>query len=72
MGQYHRTDGGDVSLAAERHRSRTGEGQLVTLALKDVALATAGHLGNLAEVEINGSDRQKAGISLTAHLVKIS
>ena len=48
-------------LAAERHRSRTGEGQLVRLALKDVALATAGHLGNLAEVEINGSDRQKAG-----------
>ena len=48
-------------LAAERHRSRTGEGQLITLALKDVALATAGHLGNLAEVEINGSDRKKAG-----------
>ena len=48
-------------LAAERHRSRTGEGQLVTLALKDVALATVGHLGNLAEVEINDSDRQKAG-----------
>ncbi len=48
-------------LAAERHRSRTGEGQLVTLALKDVALATAGHLGNLAEVEINDLDRQKAG-----------
>ena len=48
-------------LAAERHRSRMGEGQLITLALKDVALATAGHLGNLAEVEINGSDRQKAG-----------
>ena len=48
-------------LAAERHRSRMGEGQLITLALKDVALATAGHLGNLAEGEINGSDRQKAG-----------
>ena len=48
-------------LAAERHRSRTGEGQLVRLALKDVALATAGHLGNLAEIEINDSDRHKAG-----------
>ena len=59
-------------LAAERHRSRTGEGQLVRLALKDVALATAGHLGNLAEVEINGSDRQKAGNFFTARLAKIS
>ena len=48
-------------LAAERYRSRTGQGQLMTLALKDVALAIAGHLGNLAEVEINDSDRLKAG-----------
>jgi|TARA_Y100000310_G_scaffold315424_1_gene365934 2-methylfumaryl-CoA isomerase len=48
-------------LAAERHRRLTGEGQLVKLALKDVALATAGHLGNISEVVINGSDRPKYG-----------
>lgn len=48
-------------LAAERHRRLTGEGQLVRLALKDVAMATAGHLGNIAEVMINQSDRPKYG-----------
>lgn len=48
-------------LAAERHRRLTGEGQLVRLALKDVAMATAGHLGNIAEVMINHSDRPKYG-----------
>lgn len=48
-------------LAAERHRRLTGAGQLVKLALKDVALATAGHLGNIAEVVINGTDRPKYG-----------
>ena len=48
-------------LAAERHRRMAGEGQLVKLALKDVALATAGHLGNIAEVMINNADRKKNG-----------
>lgn len=48
-------------LAAERHRRLKGEGQLVKLALKDVALATTGHLGNIAEVAINGVDRPKYG-----------
>jgi 2-methylfumaryl-CoA isomerase len=48
-------------LAAERHRRLTGEGQLVRLALKDIAMATAGHLGNIAEVMINQSDRPKYG-----------
>lgn len=48
-------------LAAERHRRLDGEGQLVKLALKDVALATAGHLGNIAEVMVNNIDRQKYG-----------
>ena len=32
-------------LAAERHRTRTGEGQLVRLALSDVAFAMVGNLG---------------------------
>jgi 2-methylfumaryl-CoA isomerase len=48
-------------LAAERHRRLTGKGQLVRLALKDIAMATAGHLGNIAEVMINRSDRPKYG-----------
>jgi 2-methylfumaryl-CoA isomerase len=39
-------------LAAERHRRITGEGQLVELALSDVALAMTGHLGRLAQAEL--------------------
>jgi len=48
-------------LAAERHRTRTGEGQLVTLALKDVGLAMLGHLGMIAEVMVNDRDRERYG-----------
>ena len=48
-------------LAALRHRDRHGVGQLVTLALKDVGLAMLGHLGMLAEVQVNGVDRPRYG-----------
>ena len=48
-------------LAAERHRRIEGEGQLVRLALKDVAVATTSNLGNISEVSINGEDREKNG-----------
>jgi 2-methylfumaryl-CoA isomerase len=48
-------------LAAERHRARHGAGQLVTLALKDVGLAMLGHLGMLAEVSVNNTDRARYG-----------
>lgn len=48
-------------LAAERHRRRTAKGQLVKIALKDVALAMLGHLGKIAEVMINDTDRPKDG-----------
>ena len=51
-------------LAAERHRRKTGEGQLVELALKDMALAMLGNLGIIGEVAINGVDRPKCGNSL--------
>ncbi|MEM0937914.1 MAG: CoA transferase [Pseudomonadota bacterium] len=51
-------------LAAERHRLRTGAGQDVVLALKDVAAAMLGHLGIIGEVAINGVDRAKAGNAL--------
>ncbi len=51
-------------LAALRHRQRKGEGQLVTLALKEVGLAMLGHLGMIAEVQINGVDRPRYGNNL--------
>lgn len=48
-------------LAAERHRRLTGEGQLVSVALSDVALAMVGNLGKIAEAQINKSERPKDG-----------
>ena len=48
-------------LAAERHRRISGEGQLIKIALKDVALAMLGNLGKIAEVVVNDSDRPKDG-----------
>lgn len=48
-------------LAAERHRLKTGEGQLVKIALADVALATLGNLGYIAEAMINGTERDAIG-----------
>jgi len=48
-------------LAAERHRRLTGEGQLATIALEDVALATLGHLGYIGEVQVNGTERPRIG-----------
>jgi len=48
-------------LAAERHRLRTGEGQQVRVALEDVALATAGNLGYLAEAQLSTSPRERCG-----------
>ena len=50
-------------LAAERHRSRTGLGQHVQLALQDVALAVMGHLGFLAEAQL-GQVRERHGNEL--------
>lgn len=48
-------------LAAERHRRKTGQGQLVKLALSDVAMAMAGNLGFIGEVQINRDDRRRYG-----------
>ncbi len=48
-------------LAAERHRGRTGQGQYVRLALKDIAAATLGHLGMIAEASLIDEDRPKQG-----------
>jgi 2-methylfumaryl-CoA isomerase len=51
-------------LAAELHRSRTGEGQLLTLSLADVALAVAGHLGLIGEAQLNETPRGRFGNDL--------
>jgi 2-methylfumaryl-CoA isomerase len=48
-------------LAAERRRRSTGQGQFIRLPLADVALALVGHLGYIAEVQVNGEDRQSTG-----------
>jgi 2-methylfumaryl-CoA isomerase len=48
-------------LAAERHRSRTGHGQLIRLALSDVAFAMVGNLGRIAEAQLGGRDQPKDG-----------
>jgi 2-methylfumaryl-CoA isomerase len=48
-------------LAAERWRSRTGEGQLIRLALSDVAFAMVGNLGRIAEAQLGGHDQRKDG-----------
>ncbi len=48
-------------LAAERHRRLNGEGQLVKVALSDLAYAMCGHLGYIQEAQINNEERQACG-----------
>ncbi len=48
-------------LAAERRRARTGAGGEITLALSDVAYASAANLGYLADVQVNGHVRPPLG-----------
>ncbi len=48
-------------LAAERHRRKHGVGQLLKIALSDIALAVVGDLGFIAEVQINGDARERHG-----------
>lgn len=48
-------------VAAVRRRDRTGQGARISLALEDVALATAGNLGLLTEPQVNGTERQRLG-----------
>jgi 2-methylfumaryl-CoA isomerase len=55
-------------LAAERRRCRTGVGTEITLALADVALAVAGHLGYLAEAQVNREERPRIGNHLFGSL----
>jgi 2-methylfumaryl-CoA isomerase len=48
-------------LAADRHRLQTGNGQLVRLALSDVAFAMVGHLGRVAGVQLESKDTPRDG-----------
>jgi 2-methylfumaryl-CoA isomerase len=48
-------------LGADRQRRLTGRGQELSVALFDVALATAGNLGFLGEAQVNGVSRPKVG-----------
>jgi 2-methylfumaryl-CoA isomerase len=43
-------------LAADRHRERHGAGQLVEVALSDVAFAVVGHLGRVAQAKLHARD----------------
>ena len=51
-------------LAAERSRAVDGKGREIRLALSDVAFATLGNLGQLAEVAVHGQDRPRLGNAL--------
>jgi len=48
-------------LAAERHRTRSGNGQLIKLSLADVAYHLTGSLGYIGDVQINGRTRPRIG-----------
>jgi 2-methylfumaryl-CoA isomerase len=51
-------------LAAERHRRDTGQGQEIRVPLSDVAMASLGHLGQIAETALSGFDRPRHGNEL--------
>lgn len=49
------------SLAAERHRRMTGQGQKIVLPLQDMAPATTSALGYIGEAVVNDVDRPRFG-----------
>ncbi|MBI3710259.1 MAG: CoA transferase [Proteobacteria bacterium] len=51
-------------LAAERYRRDSGKGQEIRVPLGDLAMATLGHLGQVAEVAVSGIDRPRSGNDL--------
>lgn len=51
-------------LAAERHRRASGEGQEIRVPLGDVGLATLGHLGQVGEATVLGTQRPRIGNDL--------
>ena len=51
-------------LAAERYRTRVGEGQLVKVSLTDVAFAMVANLGYLAQAQLTHEERNQIGNDL--------
>ena len=51
-------------IAAELQRSRTGEGQYITLSLTDIALSVTGNLGLIGEAQLNDQARGRFGNEL--------
>lgn len=51
-------------MVALAHRNKTGQGQEVCVPLGEVAIATLGHLGQIAEVVAGGKDRPRVGNAL--------
>jgi 2-methylfumaryl-CoA isomerase len=51
-------------LAADRHRARTGQGQHLSLALSDVALAVVSAMGHVAEAQLLDQERPRVGNDL--------
>ena len=51
-------------LAAERERQASKRGREIRLSLADLAAATLGHLGQVAEVTLGGADRPRSGNDL--------
>jgi 2-methylfumaryl-CoA isomerase len=48
-------------VTAVRRREQSGAGARISLALEDVALATAGNLGLLTEPQVSGTQRERLG-----------
>lgn len=48
-------------VVGERHRRLTGEGQMLSVALSDVAFALGATLGPMSEVQVNDVDRPSLG-----------
>ena len=51
-------------VSAERARRGAGRGCEIRLPLSDMAIASLGHLGQIAEVQISGQDRPRMGNAL--------
>lgn len=51
-------------VSATVERARTGQGRSISIALSDVAFATIGHLGMIAEAAVDGVDRPPSGNDL--------
>lgn len=50
-----------ILVVAERSRRTTGAGREVRVPLSDIALASVGSLGQIAEVSVSGCDRARSG-----------